>query len=61
MGSAPTLFELAVSGTWCRKAVLPGGFVVIQGLQHDVHGESKKARQEEVENYIEEDDETYRG
>lgn len=58
VGSASMLFELALSGTWCGKAVLPSGFVVIQGLQHDVHGKSKQAPQEEVENYVEQNDET---
>lgn len=28
--------------------------MVVQGLQHDIHGECKQAGQEDVENYIEE-------
>lgn len=40
--------------TWCGKPVLPSWFVVVQGLQHDIHGECKQASQEDVENYIEE-------
>lgn len=32
--------------------------MVIQGLQHDVHGEGKQATEEDVENQIEEEDET---
>lgn len=28
--------------------------MVVQGLQHDIHGERKQAAQEDVENYIEE-------
>lgn len=44
--------------TWCGESVLPSRFVVIQGLQHDIHGESKQATQENVEDYIEEKDKT---
>lgn len=43
---------------WCGEPILPGGFVVVQGLQHDVHGECKQAGQEDVENYIEEKNKT---
>lgn len=35
--------------TWCGESVLPSGLVFLQGLQHDVHGESKQASQEYVE------------
>lgn len=34
---------VVVYNTWCAKPVLPGGFVVIQGLQHDIHGEAEHA------------------
>lgn len=34
--------------------------MVVQGLQHYIHGESKQASQEDVENYIEEKDKTCR-
>lgn len=46
--------------TWCGEPVLPGWFVVVQGLQHDVHGECKHAGQEDVEDYIEEKNKTCR-
>ena len=46
--------------TWCGEPVLPGWFVVIQSLQHDIHGKCKQASQEDVENYIEEKNETCR-
>lgn len=36
--------------TWCGEPVLPGWFVVVQSLQHDVHGERKQSGQEGVEN-----------
>lgn len=32
--------------------------MVIQGLKHYIHGESKQASQEDVENYVEENDKT---
>lgn len=34
--------------------------MVVQGLQHDIHGECKQASQEDVENYIEEKNKTCR-
>lgn len=34
--------------------------MIIQGLQHDIHGECKQAGQEDVENYIEEKNKTCR-
>lgn len=34
--------------------------MVVQGLQHDIHGESKQASKEDVENQIEEKDESCR-
>lgn len=43
---------------WSREPVLPSGFMVVQSLQHDVHGECKQAGQEDVENYIEEKNKT---
>lgn len=46
--------------TWCGEPVLPGWFVVVQSLQHDIHGECKQAGQEDVENYIEEKNQTCR-
>lgn len=46
--------------TWCGEPVLPGWFMIIQGLQHDIHGECKQAGQEDVENYIEEKNKTCR-
>lgn len=46
--------------TWCGESVLPSRFVVVQGLQHDIHGESKQASQENVEDYIEEKNKTCR-
>lgn len=39
--------------TWRGEPVLPRGFVIIQRLQHDIHGEDKQAGQEGVERYIE--------
>lgn len=47
--------------TWGGQLVLPGGFVVIQRQQHDVHGESKHPRQEQVEDQVEEQDQTLGG
>ena len=44
--------------TWCGESILPGGFVVVQGLQHHVHGERKHTGQEDVEHKVEEEDET---
>lgn len=44
--------------TWSGEPVLPGRLVVVQGLQHDIHGECKQAGQEDVENYIEENNKT---
>lgn len=41
--------RLAGYCTWCGESVLPSGFVFLQGLQHDVHGEGKQASQEHVE------------
>lgn len=46
--------------TWCGETVLPGGLVVVQRLKHDVHGECKEASQENVENYIKEENKTCR-
>lgn len=46
--------------TWCGEPVLPSWFVVVQGLQHDIHGECKQAAQEDVEDYIEEKNKTCR-
>lgn len=40
--------------TWRGEPVLPGRFVIVQSLQHDIHGEHKQAGQEGVERYIEE-------
>lgn len=41
------------------QAVLPGGFVVVERQQHDVHGESKHSRQKQVEDQVEEQDQTW--
>ncbi len=46
--------------TWRGEPVLPGRFVFVQSLQHDIHGECKQAAQEDVENYIEEKNKTCR-
>lgn len=51
-------FRLVRGFTWSGEPVLPGGFVVVQRLQHNVHGECEQAGQEDVEHYIEEKDET---
>lgn len=40
--------------TWRGEPVLPGRFVIVQSLQHDIHGEHKHAGQEGVERYVEE-------
>lgn len=47
--------------TWCSQAVLPGGFVVVQREQHDVHGEDEHPGQEQVEDQVEEQDQTCEG
>lgn len=44
--------------TWGGQAVLPGGFVVVERQQHDVHGENKHPRQKQVEHQVEEQDQT---
>ncbi|PWA33442.1 hypothetical protein CCH79_00020677, partial [Gambusia affinis] len=43
------------AGFWfCSKPVLPGGLVVVQRQQQDVHGESEETSQEQIEDQIEE-------
>lgn len=43
--------------TWRGQPVLPRWLVIVQSLQHDIHGEHKQAGQEGVEGYIEEKNE----
>lgn len=47
--------RLITCRTWRGEPVLPGRFVIVQSLQHDIHGEHKQAGQEGVERYIEEE------
>lgn len=42
--------------TWRVQLVLPGGLVVVQRQQQDVHGESEETSQEQIEDQIEEED-----
>lgn len=44
--------------TWSSQAVLPSGVVVVQCEQHDVHGEDEHPSQEQVEDQVEEQDQT---
>lgn len=44
--------------TWSGQAVLPSGVVVVQCEQHDVHGEDEHPSQEQVEDQVEEQDQT---
>lgn len=49
--------ELALL-TWSGQAVLPGGVVVVQREEHDVHGEDEHPSQKQVEDQVEEQDQT---
>lgn len=40
------------------QAVLPGGVVVVQCEKHDVHGEDEHPSQKQVEDQVEEQDQT---
>ncbi len=58
MSGVFSLFRCGCFVTWSGQAVLPGGLVVIKCQQHDVHGENKHPRQEQVEDQVEEQDQT---
>lgn len=42
--------------TWSGQLVLPGGLVVVEREQQDIHGEGEHARQTQVEDQVEEQD-----
>lgn len=44
--------------TWSAQLVLPGGLVVIKRQQQNVHGEDEHPSQEQVEDQVEEQDQT---
>jgi len=46
--------------TWSGQPVLPGGFVVVERQQHDVHGQGEHPRQKQVEDQVEEQDQAWR-